>query len=230
MRRLLLLLTTLCCAAPIQAARPLITDDARTVDPYACQVEAWVKQRSDGHEVWAVPACNPLGWFEFALGGGRDSQDGQHSSDYQMQFKTLFQRMEPGGWGVGLAVGKVAHPSAIPGQNGLGNHYFYLPLSLALADDKLFVHLNLGAVRDRDTRTTRRTWGLGAEAELNARWVLIAEMFGDHVDPGNWQAGARYWAIPGKLQFDATYGRQRQAGPDGRWISVGIRWLSDRLF
>lgn len=39
----------------------MITDDARTVDAKACQVETWVKFNRDSTEYWALPACNFTG-------------------------------------------------------------------------------------------------------------------------------------------------------------------------
>jgi hypothetical protein len=39
-------------------ARPMITDDARTVDGKACQVESRVRNNRDSREHWALPTCN----------------------------------------------------------------------------------------------------------------------------------------------------------------------------
>ena len=56
-----LLIAALICQPAAHAARPLITDDARTVDAYACQVESWVKNNRNSREYWALPACNFTG-------------------------------------------------------------------------------------------------------------------------------------------------------------------------
>ena len=53
------------------AARPMITDDARTVDAKACQVESWVRTNHGSREYWALPACNLTGNLELTFGGAR---------------------------------------------------------------------------------------------------------------------------------------------------------------
>ena len=40
-----------------QAARPLVTDDARIVDPKACQLETWTRFNRGSTEHWVQPAC-----------------------------------------------------------------------------------------------------------------------------------------------------------------------------
>ncbi|MEO8441651.1 MAG: hypothetical protein ABI547_04140, partial [Betaproteobacteria bacterium] len=46
-------------AAGAHAARPMVVDDARLVDPGACQLETWRRFNRDSHETWALPGCNP---------------------------------------------------------------------------------------------------------------------------------------------------------------------------
>ncbi len=44
---------------PALAARPLITDDARIVDPGSCQLESWMQFQSGGNEIWALRGAIP---------------------------------------------------------------------------------------------------------------------------------------------------------------------------
>ena len=53
------------------AARPMMTDDARIVDPQSCQLESWTKVYERHNEFWALPACNPFGFFELTVGGSK---------------------------------------------------------------------------------------------------------------------------------------------------------------
>src|SRR4051812_39609525 len=72
------------------SARPMITDDARVVDPKACQVETWVRRNRESTELWALPACNPTGHFEVSFGGGRTWERGEDAfTDQQVQLKTV---------------------------------------------------------------------------------------------------------------------------------------------
>src|SRR3954452_18959027 len=92
--------------SPSQAARPLITDDARIVDGKSCQLETWRRRNQDSTEYWALPACNPTGNAEITMGGALVSEAGElHTSDVQAQVKALFKTLEANGWSIGLVVG-----------------------------------------------------------------------------------------------------------------------------
>ena len=216
-------------ASPARAARPMITDDARLVDPKACQVESWLRvNRGRADELWAIPSCNPTGKLELALGGSllRDGS-GLSTGNSLAQAKTLFRPLVTNGFGWGLAIG-VAHDPAIgTTANLIDNYYAYVPASLSLADDAVVVHLNLGALHDRQAHDTRGTWGLGTEVRLSGRTQFIAETFGESGSRPFGHAGVRVWLIPDRLQADTTLGlRLGGAAQAERWISVGLRWLS----
>lgn len=222
------LLALLALAPGVEAARPMITDDARITDPQACQLETWAQLREhDGREFWALPACNPGGNFELTLGGAFARQDGAaQSGAVVVQGKTLFKPLETNGWGLGLAAGYATQVAS--GQSG--GPYFYLPGSLSLADDRVVVHLNLGATYFGDTRETRMTWGLGSETAATERLYVIAETFGLDTGRPSLQGGLRYWAVPGRVQIDTTVGTNL-ADPHGeRWLSIGLRLISPPIF
>lgn len=211
---------------PAMSARPLITDDARIVDPKACQVESWIKRNRDSTESWALPACNPFGNAELTFGGARTYQDGEHKfSDRQIQAKTLFKPLEDDGWGVGFAIGAVRKPTR-EDENGLGDAYFYVPVSIAIPKSPVIVHLNLGGARHRDEKKNFVTWGVGTETTLSERVYLIAETFGESKRRPFYQAGLRFWVVKDRWQVDATYGNRGSGSIDDRWFSIGIRLLS----
>lgn len=213
----------LLAAAPqARAARPLITDDARIVDPKACQVESWVKRNRDSTEYWAVPACNFTGNLELALGGARTHDAmGTRTTDMQVQAKTLFKPLQTNGWGIGLAVGTLRHVDV-----GRRDWYAYVPTSFSLRDDAVVVHTNLGFLRDGVLRRDRLTWGLGTEVRLSERSWLIAETFGQQHGKALHQLGVRHWLVPDRVQFDLTYGNHNGSGSEARWFSFGLRLLS----
>ncbi len=62
-----------------EAARPMLTDDARIVDPKSCQLESWVRDSKHVTEYWALPACNVGENLELTIGGSLESDSG-HSS------------------------------------------------------------------------------------------------------------------------------------------------------
>ncbi len=218
-------------ANPAWAARPFVTDDARLTTAGSCQLESWVRVYPHSREIWALPACNPGGNFEVTAGGGRAHYDQQaSSSDFVLQFKTLFKPLESNTWGIGLAAGTVRHPEVNPGPNLLGNSYVYAPMSYSLFDDGVVLHANLGWLRDRASGRSNSTWGMGGEFKLSERLLAIAESFGDDRVKPYWQLGARYAIVPDRVQVDATVGQQLNGPREGRWISFGLRLTPDRLF
>ena len=208
------------------AARPMITDDARTVDSYACQVESWIKTNRGSKEYWALPACNFTGNLEVTLGGARTHDaSGGETTDAVVQGKTLLKPLETNGYGIAFAAGYAGHPAAHGGRP-LGGPYMYMPISLSLADDRVVLHTNVGAKHVREEHGSRATWGLGSETMITPRVYLIAETFGESRDNASYQLGIRYWIVPNHVQVDTTYGNQYGNKPDARWFSIGLRLLS----
>lgn len=233
MNKSIVLLVTLCCAHEAWAARPFVTDDARLTTANSCQLETWTRINRQSQELWALPACNPTGNLELTLGGGIANNDGSASNsttDFVIQAKTLFKPLITNGWGIGAAVGAIQHPEINPGPNLLGNQYAYVPLSMSFADDQIVLHMNAGWLHDRATGKHQTTWGIGTELNVNSRWTLIGESFGNSVDNPYWQAGVRYSLIPGLLQLDGTVGRQFNYATDQRWLSFGVRYTPASLF
>ncbi len=227
MKRLLPGLALLASLPGAHAARPMITDDARLTDPQACQLETWAHGHRQRNELWALPACNPGGNFEFTLGGALARAHGEADSGAVLvQGKTLFRKLESNGFGFGLAAGYATQP----GNGQSGAPYFYFPASLSLADDRIVVHSNLGATYDRESRGTRLTWGLGSEIQTIERLYVIAESYGQ--DKGNpfVQFGLRYWLVPNHVQLDTTWGSQLGHIRDERWLSLGLRLITPPLF
>ena len=205
-----------------QAARPMVTDDARIVDAKACQVESWVKRNQDSTEYWAQPACNFTGNLELSLGGARGKDDGgTQTTDIVLQAKTLFKPLEPDGWGWGLAVGNVRHPAS----GARSDLYAYLPASFALHGERLVLHTNIGWLHEREAGRHRMTWGLGTEAQWRESTWLIGEVFGQNQGRPFYQVGLRHWLVPGHVQVDATYGNRAGSSTQERWLSIGLRLL-----
>lgn len=209
-----------------EGARPLITDDARIVDPKACQVETWTRRNRGSNEYWALPACNPTGNLELTVGGARTAQFGDMTTTaLQVQGKTLFKRLEPDGWAVGLVVGHLRRPFE-PHRDALANLYSYIPASFSFNHDALVIHTNVGTSRPELASQHRPTWGVGAEIELTKSLYLIPEVFGHTAGRPQYQAGVRYWIVPNRVQLDATYGDRLGQYTEGRWFSLGLRLIS----
>ena len=227
MARILALVFLILVAAEAGAARPMITDDARTVDPKACQIESWIRRNRESTEMWALPACNPTGHFELTFGGARVVEHGESAfTDQVVQVKTILRPLETDSWGLGLAVGTVRHPKRESASGWPGDAYFYVPLSVAYANDAWVVHVNAGAVNRRDQRQTLVTWGIGNEIRLRDDLYFIPEIFRSERGRPFYQVGFRYWVVKDRLQMDATYGNRAVSDTGERWFSIGLRLLS----
>lgn len=229
-RRVAIALATLLAAtgagSRAWAARPLITDDARIVEPQACQVESWMQFQSGNNQFWALPGCNPTGNLELTLGGAAQRIAGDvRATDIQVQGKTVLKPLDPGGYGVALTLGAIHHVDTEP-RRALGNVYLNLPVSVAWLDDRVFTHFNIGATRDTETRSNRMTWGFGTESEVHPRAFLIAEVFGENRGRPSFQAGMRFWMIRDRMQVDTTYGNVFGGDARTRFFTIGIRLLT----
>jgi hypothetical protein len=206
-------------AAAAHAARPFVTDDARIVDKDGCQVETFVKdqRRFDEREFWFLPACNP-GGSELTLGYIRiDSSLAGDSNTAVIQAKTLLKPLETNGMGFALTLGTLAGAKISPYLNGIG--------SFSLADDRVVLHTNVGAIRDNVAGMSRWTWGAGAEILLAApRWYGILETYGQRAEKPTLHTGLRVWIVPNRMQVDTTVGMQN-ASPERRFATVGLRVL-----
>ncbi len=225
MKKWLLSTLLMVCQGSTMAARPFVTDDARLTNEGQCQLESWTRQYRKSSEFWLLPACNLHGNFEISLGTGLayDTSNTQ-SQDYILQGKTLLRKLSTDDWGWGLAFGHVMHPAINPGPNLLGNTYVYVPVSRSFMQDGLIVHMNVGWLKDKATRDSRITWGLGSEFRLSKRLTGIAEAFGDQSAPAYYQTGFRYAIQPDLFQVDLTFGQQGHGSSDNRWISIGLRY------
>lgn len=221
--------TALLMASPSAfAARPMITDDARIVDPKSCQLETWVQSfREQRTDYWALPGCNPLGWFELTLGGAYEWRPGTANERRLLaQFKTLFRTLEPGGVGWGVSIGTLDTWYS-PKRDALFEPYVNVPISASLADDQVILHINVGAVHVRGQSGWEATWGIGTEIYLNPRVFFIAETFGRQGNTTAGQFGVRYWVVPNRVQIDATLGTSFESPVSAyRWVSIGLRLLS----
>jgi len=208
-------------------ARPMVTDDARVVDPKSCQVESWAKFNKDSTEFWALPGCNVGQNLEITYGGAVTRESGERStSDTVLQAKTLFRSLKTNDFGYGLVVGNAKHPNSKNDDNMIGDAYFYVPVSFSMLDDKFVLHTNLGMIHDRDEKASKVTWGLGSETLLNKDTYFIAEVYGDNQSRAFHQLGVRYWIVPNRVQIDTTYGNRFANDTEERWFTVGLRLLS----
>jgi hypothetical protein len=216
-------------AGPGRAARPMMTDDARTVDAGACQLETWERFNRDDREYWALPACNPTGNLEITLGSAKlpveDPVVHGDTRTVQIQGKTLFKTLETNGYAYGLAVGGIVRSQGVADR--VPNYYAYVPYSRSLFDDGMVVHVNVGVQRSGVDPVDSMTYGLGTEIRLTPRAFIIAETFGDNHTRQSYHGGMRVWVVPNHVQIDATVGARAGEMGSSRWFTIGLRLISN---
>ncbi len=90
--KILALFFSFCVINHAEAARPMLTDDARIVDPKSCQLESWVRDSKHVTEYWALPACNVSENLEVTIGGSLESEGGHSSFASELyQMKSIIQ-------------------------------------------------------------------------------------------------------------------------------------------
>ncbi|MCX8146046.1 MAG: hypothetical protein N3C59_06900 [Azovibrio sp.] len=195
---------------PVQAGRPLATDDAAIVTAGACQIEAWHEQTRAAHGVWLNSGCTPASRTEFAVGAGQLYARGTAAvAARQWQVKHLLSA-EEGEWpSLAIALGGVRIRDTPERQR-----FIKAIASLPLAGEAHLVHVNLGALRAADAagRRWHATWSAAWDAAFRPLTRASFESFGSSGERPHWQVGVRHAWAPGRIQIDASVG-----SPYGRW-------------
>ncbi len=203
------------------AAPPLVTEDAGTLAPGACQIEFEQRTFKRSTERDVLPACNLLFNSEMQLGFLHSRIDEAPSEKrWLFQVKKTLWESEKDGVALGIAAGTIK-------RNGASERENYVTLPLTGVVDSTTWSLNLGTLRNSEERKWKTTWAGAVEHDLTEKVTLVGEVFGTRGEPSTAQAGLRYWLVAKKLQLTASFGKQRDSGSDGRWTSIGIRFETE---
>jgi hypothetical protein len=209
-------------ASPVEAAQPLVTDDAAVVAPKTCQLEAWIRSARDGREYWAQPACNPTGNLELAVGGARANPDESATSSLvQLQAKTVLVSLAEREWSFGASAGGGRDTGAPHGSSAFQALYAKALTSWYPRSD-LEIDLNLGAANGYGSGTFALA-GAAIQYAIISNVQLLAEAFRDEPGRTKYQVGARYIVVPNRFEAYASYGN-RFTGSSDQWSAIfGIR-------
>lgn len=215
-----------CCmvSLPAWAGRPLTTDDATILGDKSCQVQSWMQRNASQTEYWLLPACNFSGNLEWTVGSVRTVGSGRARNQAVVQGKTIFKPLEANGWGLGLAVGSQFDSDRAED----GNFFVNLPLSFSFHDDRVLLHLNAGWLHKNATGDDVATWGVASEWQWNARTGLSVETFRQDVGKPYYQFSVRH-QLTERLQIDASYGHRFDGSEQGRFVSIGIVLVADKI-
>ena len=208
-----------------QAARPMMTDDARIVDPRACQLESWVRDSKHMTDYWAQPGCNVGENAEITIGGSLEGENGHSSFANEIyQIKSIIRPIDINQTGYSIVLGNARDPKRAMNKV-IQDWYLNVPISYPY-NDRLVIHTNLGVTHLTDERTEKINWGLSSEYNYNERVDLISEVFNQSSNSTYFQFGLRYWLIKNRAQIDTTYMNSFNHINEDQSYSVGLRLLS----
>lgn len=208
-------------ATVAHAAPPLVTEDAGTLAPGACQIEFEQRTFKKSTERDVLPACNLLFNSEMQLGFLHTRIDEAPSEKrWLFQAKKTLWESEKDGLALGIAAGTIK-------RNGASERENYITMPLTGVVDSTTWSLNLGTLRNSEERKWKATWAGAVEHDLTEKVTLVGEIFGARGESATAQAGLRYWLVAKKIQLTASVGKQRDSGSDGRWTSIGIRFETE---
>lgn len=206
-----------CVVTPALAAPPLVTEDAGTLSPGACQLEFEQRTFRQKTERDVLPACNLLFNSEMQLGFlHARPDDAPTEKRWLFQVKKTLWESEPEGLALGIALGTIK----LQGSSERDN---YVTLPLSGTAGKTTWSLNLGGIRNSTEAKWQRFLAAALEHDLTDRITLVGEVFGTGGQPTTAQIGGRYWIVNKKVQLTASVGQERNGGREGRWTSLGIR-------
>ena len=209
-------------ASSVEAAQPLVTDDAAVVAPKTCQLEAWTRSAHDGRDYWAQPACNFTGNLELAVGVARAKPDaGESSSLVQLQAKTVLFSLADREWSFGMSAGGGRDTGAPHGSSAFQVYYAKALASWYPRSD-LEIDLNLGAANAYGSGTFALA-GAAIQYTVIGNVQLLAEAFRDEPGSTKYQVGARYIIVPDRFEAYASYGNRFNGSSDQWSAIIGIR-------
>jgi hypothetical protein len=207
------------------AARPMLTDDARIVDPKSCQLESWVRDSKYVTEYWALPACNVTDNLELTIGVSLEGESGHSTFANELyQIKSIIQPIAVNQTGYSIVLGNGRDPKRTMNKV-IQDWFFNIPISYPY-DDRLVIHTNLGLTHLTDEKTEKINWGLSSEYNYNERVDLISEVFNQSSNSTYFQFGLRYWLIKNRAQIDTTYMNSFNHIGEDQSFSIGLRLLS----
>jgi hypothetical protein len=137
-------------------------------------------------------------------------------------------------------VGVGPNPSAEPGERHFGDVYAFVPASLSFADDRLLLHGNLGWEWHRDEvdhgdhvhgeDTHHLTWGARADFGVHPALSLIGELHGEDDGKPAYQFGLRLHHPGAGVEMDVSWGGHADDDARGAGFTVGLAFLSGRIF
>lgn len=205
------------CFSPLAAANGghFMVDDAAITPPRTCQLEIWGTRQSPDTVMTLNPACNILGGSEWSLPVEYDTVNSETRA-VGLEYKTvLFNRSR--GPAIGVSGGAMYQRA----NSSVSEIFVNVPISWQITDP-LTLHLNGGALHDRELDDTYATWGLAGTLKTISGPVLIAEFSdNDRYDP-IYGVGARFTIGSTRWTLDMGVSRDTHLEETAYTLGVNI--------
>ena len=220
----------LLCAAPLaMAGRPLSSDDASTADAGTCQAEVWSGRDTAARSMVVAPACGVAAGLELGADHTRFSPRGTQPDQAGLTLKWA-----PAAWQTSSVAGELNFGLKLSGSwvNAAGASWQHAQTSALLlatwkAGETIAMHANLGAARDRASRSQGTLLNLAVVLTPLDSLLLFAEVQGNDKREvfGRTVAsvGTRWWLVKDTLGLDLSASREVGAGAGKRW-TFGLGW------
>jgi len=199
-----------------------LVDDAAVLPPNTMGVEAWYEHFGDSLDAMTVqPAYGFSNGMELSGVLASSSAGNDREQFFGLELKQAWLDFEAGDdFGIGWVYG-TQHDDSGSRQE----HYFYIPMTLPLREDKWLLHLNAGWLGDRSGGGTDHSffYGIGSQLALgdNLGWIL--EGMASSEDDTYLQTGLRFDLGRTDGLLDLSYGWNIDNSDDD-WFTLGFGW------
>ena len=223
--RLPMLVLSAALAGPALAERPMVVDDAGTLDAGGAKLEfGW--SRDDRTHGWdAAAGFAPIANLELEVGLAR-ARDGATSPDTLLRGVGVAAKWVPLQAETGLSAGlKLEHERARADDRVGARVTARVSAASVLASwrfaSEQVIHANIGRewLRVSDDTEVANTWGVGFAQPLTRSLQLVAEVYGAEETRPDRQIGLRYEIVEG-FKVSGAVGR----GTDRTIGNVGVAW------
>lgn len=192
------------------ASGQYVVQPGAAAGPRTCAAEVW--HSDPGEANLANITCRADAPFHVTMEAGIP-ESGPESYVFEGHYQ--LRAYDRTGYDLGLFAG--ASYGSGPGE--ITESMFLVPVTFRPIQDRLSVHVNLGAVHSHQVDDTEAFWGAAAEFQLVGPVTVVAETFGTNGNDPAVHAGIRLTFLDGRLSLDASYLDEREDGGGEGWAA-----------
>jgi hypothetical protein len=206
----------------------MATDDTSTVPPGQCQLEAWGERTSAERSQIVAPACGVTDAMEVDTWALRSQGTSAAVTGLGLGLKWVpadaVYETALGALSLGLEAGVVSARG--PAEPWRADSLVIAALASLAINSSWNVNANLGSVRNLQDHKQSTGLRVALAWQANEHWLLFVEGLASDRANSLWNAGLRWWVLPGTFGVDLV--ASRYAGSSAS-VSLGLGWYGLRL-